>query len=54
MEGNLGAVGAEHGVPAASHPEGVKAVGVQVTQDSAGPVHPVCSPPDPAVLPVLQ
>lgn len=53
MEGDLGAVRAEHGVPAASHPEGVQAVGVQVAHHGAGPVHPVRGPPHPAVLPVL-
>lgn len=53
MEGDLGAVRAEHGVPAASHPEGVQAVGVQVADHGAGSVHPVRGPPHPAVLPVL-
>lgn len=53
MERDLRAVGAEHGVPAASDPEGVQAVGVQVTHHSAGTVHPVCSPPDPTVLTIL-
>lgn len=53
VEGDLGAVRAEHGVPAASHPEGVQAVGVQVAHDGAGSVHPVRGPPQPAVLAVL-
>lgn len=53
MEGDLRAVGAEHGVPAASDPEGVQAVRLQVTHNSAGTIHPVCSPPDPTVLTVL-
>lgn len=53
MEGDLGAVGAEHGVPAASHSERVQAVRLQVTHHSAGSVHPVCGPPDPTVLTVL-
>lgn len=53
MEGDLRAVGAEHGVPAASDPEGVQAVRVQVTHHSAGTVHLVCSPPAPTVLTVL-
>lgn len=53
MEGDLRAVRAEHGVPAASHPEGVQAVGVQVAHDRAGSVHPVCSPPQAAVLTIL-
>lgn len=53
MEGDLRAVGAEHGVPAASDPEGIQAVRVQVTHHSAGTVHPFCSPPDAAVLAVL-
>lgn len=53
VEGDLRAVGTEHGVPAASDPEGVQAVRVQVTHHSAGPVNPVCSPPDPTVLTIL-
>lgn len=53
MEGDLRAVGAEHGVPAASDSEGIQAVRVQVTHHSAGTVNPVCSPPDPAVFTVL-
>lgn len=53
VEGDLGAVRAKHGVPAASHPEGVQAVGVQVAHDGAGSVHPVCGPPQPAVFAVL-
>lgn len=53
VEGDLGAVRAEHGVPAASHPEGVQAVGVQVAHDGAGSVHSVRGPPQPAVLTVL-
>lgn len=53
VEGDLGTVGAEHGVPAASDPEGVQAVRVQVTHHSAGAVHPVRHPPDTTVLAVL-
>lgn len=53
MEADLRAVGAEHGVPAASDPEGIQAAGLQVTHHSAGTIHPVCSPPDPTVLTVL-
>lgn len=53
MEGDLRAVGAEHGVPAASDPEGVQAVRLQITHHSAGTIHPVCGPPDPTVLTVL-
>lgn len=53
VEGDLGAVRAKHGVPAASHPEGVQAVGVQVAHDGAGSKHPVRGPPQPAVLAIL-
>lgn len=53
VEGDLGAVWAKHGVPAASHPEGVQAVGVQVAHNGAGSKHPVRGPPQPAVLAVL-
>lgn len=53
MEGDLRAVGTEHRVPAASDPEGVQAVRVQVAHHSAGPVNPVCRPPDPTVLTIL-
>lgn len=53
VEGDLWAVGAEHGVPAAPNSEGVKTLRVQVTHDCAGPVNPLCSPPAPAVLPIL-
>lgn len=53
VEGDLRAVGAEHRVPAASDPEGVQAVRLQVTHHSAGAIHPVCSPPDPTVLTIL-
>lgn len=53
VEGDLRAVGAEQGVPAASDPEGVQAVRFQVTHHSAGTINPVCSPPDPTVLTVL-
>lgn len=53
MEGDLWAVWAEHGVPAAANSEGVQALGVQVTHHRAGPVDPLRGPPAPAVLPVL-
>lgn len=53
VEGDLGAVRTEHGVPAASDSEGVQAVRVQVTHHSAGPINPVSSPPDPTVLTIL-
>lgn len=53
MEGDLGAVGAEHGVPAAPDPEGVQAAGVQVAHHRAGAVHPLRGPPHAAVLAVL-
>lgn len=53
MEGDLRAVGAEHGVSAASDPERVQAVRLQVTHYSAGTIHPVCGSPDPTVLTVL-
>lgn len=53
VEGDLGAVGAEHGVPAAPNSKGVQTLRVQVTHHRAGPVNPLCSPPAPAVLPIL-
>lgn len=53
MEGDLGAVGAVHGVPTAPDSEGVQGVGVQVTHDSAGTVHSVRSPPHATVLAIL-
>lgn len=53
MEHDLRAVGTEHGVPAGSNPEGVQTVGLQVTHNSAGTIHPICGPPDTAVLTVL-
>ena len=53
VEGDLRAVGAEQGVPAAADPEGVQAVGLQVAHNTAGTIHPVCRPPDAAVLAVL-
>lgn len=53
VEVDLRAVGAEHGVPAASDPEGVQTVRFQVRHHSARTIHPVCSPPDAAVLTVL-
>lgn len=52
MEGDLWAVGAEHGVPAAPNPEGVQTLRVQVAHHCAGPVKSLGSPPAPAVLPV--
>lgn len=54
MEGDLGAVRAEHGVPAASNSKGVQAVRVQIKHHSAGTIHPVRSPPDPTVLTILM
>lgn len=53
VEGDLRAVGAEHGAPAASNSEGIQTVGVQVAHHCAGPVYPLCGPPAPTVLPIL-
>ena len=53
MEGDLGAVRAKHGIPAAFDSKGVQAVRVQVIHNSTGSIHPVCSPPDATVLTIL-
>ena len=53
MEGDLRAVGAVHGVTAAPDPEGVQAVGLQVTDHGAGSVDPLGGPPGPRVHAVL-
>lgn len=50
VEGDLWAVRAEHGVPAASNSKGVLTVRFQVVHQSTGPIHPVRSPPDTIVL----
>lgn len=53
MEADLGAVGAEHRVPAAADPERVHAVGLQVTHHGAGTIHRLGGPPHAAVLVIL-
>lgn len=45
VEGDFGAVGTEHGVPAASDSEAVHGVPVQVTHHGAGSVNLVCGLP---------
>ena len=53
VEGDLRAVGAVHGATAAPDPEGVQAVGLQVTDYGAGAVDPLGGPPGPRVHTVL-
>lgn len=54
MECDLGAVGAIQGVPAASNPERIQAVRLQVTHRGAGTMNAVSRPPDLAVFTVLS